>query len=84
VVRKLGGEVMQFRGANMAEVAAFVRKARQQLPAGFTETMLRQVSASFGKAPPDLLCRLMGTLALLPRHEDCWLLSGLARSLWLV
>ena len=67
-MRKLGGEVMQFRGANMAEVAAFVRKIRQQLPAGFTETMLRQVSALSGEAPPDLLRELMGTLAFLLKH----------------
>jgi len=81
VVRKLGGEVMQFRGANMAEVAAFVRKVRQQLPAGFTETMLRQVSVSSGEAPPDLLRWLRGTLALLPQPVDCQLPSVLAQGL---
>ena len=68
MVRKLGGEVMQFRGANMAEVAAFVRKIRQQLPAGFTETMLRQASAPSGNAPPDLLRRVMCPLTVLPQH----------------
>jgi hypothetical protein len=46
LIRQLGGEVMRFRGANMAEVAAFVRNMRQQLPAGFTESLLRQVCLS--------------------------------------
>ena len=44
IVRQLAGELVQFRGANMAEVAAFVRNMRQRLPANFTEPMLRQAS----------------------------------------
>ena len=60
LVRQLGGEVMRFRGANMAEVAAFVRNMRQQLPADFTESTLRQVcilTRDLNQQAPFVYCR---------------------------
>ena len=66
-VRQLAGEVLQFRGANMAEVAAFVRNIRQRLPAEFTETMLRQVSTQHR---PFSICTAQSLAAAAPAKGE--------------
>lgn len=50
LIKRLGADVERFKATNMAELAAFVRRAKAQLPSNLNEDTLLQV-CSLGSSP---------------------------------